>query len=151
MPTNFLELGPKAAPATILLAHGAGATMDSAGMTTIAGAVAERGLRIVRFESSYMANLRAEDTRKPCEVELVRAQCEKVPEEKARVQQRHLRNTVGDCLRSIAALPNRKEFLRWCQTNSNQSQFAPECMNLCGTKLTPLRECGGSVEFEIVA
>ncbi len=38
-----------------------------------------------------------------------------------------------------------------CQTNSNQSQFAPECVNLCGTKLTPLRECGGSVELEVVA
>ena len=40
---------------------------------------------------------------------------------------------------------------RRCQTNSNQSQFAPECVNLCGTKLTSLRECGGSVELEVVA
>jgi len=40
---------------------------------------------------------------------------------------------------------------RWCQTNSNQSQFAAVGVNLCGTKLTPLGKCGGSVEFEIVA
>ncbi len=38
-----------------------------------------------------------------------------------------------------------------CQTNSNQSQFAPECVNLCGTKLAPLGKCGGSVELEVVA
>ena len=39
---------------------------------------------------------------------------------------------------------------RWCQTNSNQSQYDPECVNLCGTKLAPLGESGGSVELEIV-
>lgn len=39
----------------------------------------------------------------------------------------------------------------WCQTNSNQSQFAAVCVNLCGTKLAPLGKCGGSVELEVVA
>jgi hypothetical protein len=29
MPTEFVEFGPEKAPATILLAHGAGAAMDS--------------------------------------------------------------------------------------------------------------------------
>ena len=39
---------------------------------------------------------------------------------------------------------------RCCQTNSNQSQFAAKGLNLPGTKLAPLGESGGSVEFEIV-
>jgi hypothetical protein len=32
-----------------------------------------------------------------------------------------------------------------CQTNSNQSQFTAERVNLSGTKLTPLGESGASV------
>ena len=65
MPTEFLELGPRSANATILFAHGAGAPMDSTAMTSIAEALAAQGLRVVRFEFSYMANRRAEGTRKP--------------------------------------------------------------------------------------
>lgn len=65
MPTKFLELGPEAARATILFAHGAGAPMDSPAMTAIAEALAEQGLRVFRFEFAYMANRRTEGTRKP--------------------------------------------------------------------------------------
>ena len=65
MPTKFVALGPKTARATILLAHGAGAPMDSPGMTAIAEALANQGLRAVRFEFSYMAGRRTEGTRKP--------------------------------------------------------------------------------------
>lgn len=65
MQTKFLERGPEAASATILFAHGAGAPMDSPAMTAIAEALAEQGLRVVRFEFSYMANRRTEGTRKP--------------------------------------------------------------------------------------
>ena len=65
MLTDFVELGPKSARATILLAHGAGAPMDSAAMTAIAEALADEDLRVVRFEFSYMANRRTEGTRKP--------------------------------------------------------------------------------------
>ena len=65
MPTEFLELGPKSARATILLAHGAGAPMDAPGMTAIAQALAAQDLRIVRFEFDYMAKRRSEGTRKP--------------------------------------------------------------------------------------
>lgn len=64
MPTKFLELGPEVASATILFAHGAGAPMDSPAMTAIADALAEQGLRVVRFEFSYMANRRTEGSRK---------------------------------------------------------------------------------------
>lgn len=65
MPIEFLELGPKSASATILFAHGAGAPMDSPAMIAIAEALAERSLRVVRFEFSYMENRRTEGTRKP--------------------------------------------------------------------------------------
>ena len=63
--TNFLELTPEAARATIMFAHGAGAPMDSPGMTAIAEALADEGLRVVRFEFAYMAARRTEGTRKP--------------------------------------------------------------------------------------
>ncbi len=65
MLTDFVELGPKSARATILLAHGAGAPMDSAAMTAIAEALADEDLRVVRFEFSYMANRRTEGSRRP--------------------------------------------------------------------------------------
>lgn len=65
MPTEFLELGPDDAGATILFAHGAGAPMDSPAMTAIADALAGQGLRVVRFDFSYMAARRTEGTRKP--------------------------------------------------------------------------------------
>ena len=65
MPKEFLELGPTMPTATILFAHGAGAPMDSPAMTAIAHAFAEQGLRVVRFEFSYMASRRIDGTRKP--------------------------------------------------------------------------------------
>ena len=40
---------------TILLAHGAGAPMDSASMTATAKALAAAGFRVARFEFGYMA------------------------------------------------------------------------------------------------
>jgi len=65
MATEFLELGPTSARATILLAHGAGAPMDSPGMTGIAESLAANDLRVVRFEFAYMAARRTEGGRKP--------------------------------------------------------------------------------------
>jgi predicted alpha/beta-hydrolase family hydrolase len=50
--------GPDAAPATVLLAHGAGAPMDSPFMAAIASGMAELGWRVVRFEFPYMARQR---------------------------------------------------------------------------------------------
>jgi len=43
MPTEFLFNGPDTARFTILLAHGAGGPMDSAGMTTAAANLAAVG------------------------------------------------------------------------------------------------------------
>lgn len=49
---------------TLLLAHGAGAAMDSRGMTALATRIADRGVRVVRFEFGYMAS-RRQGLRKP--------------------------------------------------------------------------------------
>jgi uncharacterized protein len=43
---------------TLILAHGAGAPMDSTFMNDVAAAVAARGTRVVRFEFPYMAGRR---------------------------------------------------------------------------------------------
>ena len=53
--TYFLFDGPEGASVTILLAHGAGAPMDSASMTATAKALAAAGFRVARFEFAYMA------------------------------------------------------------------------------------------------
>jgi predicted alpha/beta-hydrolase family hydrolase len=52
---HLLESGPKDAIATLVLAHGAGAPMDSPFMNAMAAALAERKLRTARFEFGYMA------------------------------------------------------------------------------------------------
>ena len=53
--TYFLFDGPEDAAVTILLAHGAGAPMDSASMAAAAKALAAAGFRVARFEFAYMA------------------------------------------------------------------------------------------------
>ena len=55
--------GPDNAPATVLLAHGAGAPMDSPFMAAIATGLAERGWRVLRFEFPYMARQRSSGRR----------------------------------------------------------------------------------------
>ncbi|TBY68139.1 alpha/beta hydrolase [Rhizobium leguminosarum bv. viciae] len=62
---RFLLQGPEDARFTILLAHGAGAPMDSASMTAAANALAGVGFRVARFEFAYMAARRTSDGRKP--------------------------------------------------------------------------------------
>jgi predicted alpha/beta-hydrolase family hydrolase len=61
----FLFDGPETAKVTLLLAHGAGAPMDSAAMNAIAKALAKESLRIARFEFGYMASRRTAAGRKP--------------------------------------------------------------------------------------
>ncbi|MDQ0392028.1 alpha/beta hydrolase family protein [Labrys monachus] len=65
MATVFLHDGPDDAGYTILLAHGAGAPMDSPWMNAAAAALAGAGLRVVRFEFGYMAARRTSAGRKP--------------------------------------------------------------------------------------
>ena len=50
--------GTKCASTTIILAHGAGAGMDTPFMNFFAEGLADRGLRVVRFEFPYMAKRR---------------------------------------------------------------------------------------------
>lgn len=52
---DFLEDGPAGAGWTYIFAHGAGGPMRSLFMATIARGLAERGIRVVRFEFPYMA------------------------------------------------------------------------------------------------
>ena len=59
MTDEFLFDGPDDAPYTLVLAHGAGAPMDSPFMQRVAEGVAARGIRVVRFEFAYMARRRA--------------------------------------------------------------------------------------------
>jgi uncharacterized protein len=61
----FLFDGPETAKATLLLAHGAGAPMDSAAMNAVAKALAKVELRVARFEFGYMASRRTAAGRKP--------------------------------------------------------------------------------------
>lgn len=63
--TLFLFDGPEHASVTVLLAHGAGAPMDSASLTATAKALAAAGLRVARFEFRYMAGRRSGEGRKP--------------------------------------------------------------------------------------
>lgn len=53
--TEFLFDGPVDARWTLALAHGAGAPMHSPFLSTIARGLAERGVRVARFEFPYMA------------------------------------------------------------------------------------------------
>ncbi|MBE0532879.1 MAG: alpha/beta fold hydrolase [Rhodospirillales bacterium] len=61
---DFLFDGPDDAPATLALAHGAGAPMDSPFMVFFAEGLAARGLRVVRFEFPYMAGRRTDDRKR---------------------------------------------------------------------------------------
>jgi predicted alpha/beta-hydrolase family hydrolase len=65
MSTRFLTDGPQDAPVTILLAHGAGASMDSAAMTAVTQALAAEGFRVARFEFPYMASRREGGSKRP--------------------------------------------------------------------------------------
>jgi predicted alpha/beta-hydrolase family hydrolase len=56
--------GPEGARATLLLAHGAGAPMDSGWMNDMAALLAAQGIRVARFEFGYMA-ARRQGQRKP--------------------------------------------------------------------------------------
>ncbi len=65
MSTQFLFDGPEDARFTLLLAHGAGAPMDSASMNATTKALVAQGLRVARFEFGYMASRRTPEGKKP--------------------------------------------------------------------------------------
>jgi predicted alpha/beta-hydrolase family hydrolase len=61
---SFLQNGPLGGPA-LILAHGAGAPMDSPFMEIMAGLLGQLGICAYRFEFSYMAGRREGATKRP--------------------------------------------------------------------------------------
>jgi predicted alpha/beta-hydrolase family hydrolase len=72
MTGHFLFDGPEDARTTILLAHGAGAPMDSTSMNAAAAALASAGFRVARFEFAYMASRRNGGRKPPPRAETLR-------------------------------------------------------------------------------
>jgi uncharacterized protein len=62
---DLLTNGPTDSPVTVVLAHGAGAGMDTPFMVTFAEGLAETGIRVVRFEFPYMVERRRTGKRRP--------------------------------------------------------------------------------------
>ncbi|MBL6597290.1 MAG: dienelactone hydrolase family protein [Alphaproteobacteria bacterium] len=62
---DLLRNGPDDAATTLILAHGAGAPMDTPFMDTIAKGVAEAGIAVIRFEFPYMMRRREDGKRRP--------------------------------------------------------------------------------------
>lgn len=60
-----LANGPVRARHRLVLAHGAGAPMDSPFMDAIAEGLAAEGIRVIRFEFPYMRGRRDEGTKRP--------------------------------------------------------------------------------------
>ncbi|AXA54793.1 alpha/beta family hydrolase [Pseudomonas thivervalensis] len=57
--------GAGAEPATLILAHGAGAPMDSGFMEEMAARLAAQGVNVLRFEFPYMAQRRLDGGKRP--------------------------------------------------------------------------------------
>ena len=70
MAIEFLTAGPGDGP-TLILAHGAGAAMDSEFMNVIAAGLGNEGIRVLRFEFPYMASRRVDSKRRPPDREAV--------------------------------------------------------------------------------
>jgi predicted alpha/beta-hydrolase family hydrolase len=62
---DLLPTGPADAEVRLLLAHGAGAGMDSPFMTAVTERLAARGVAVIRFEFAYMAARRVGGKRRP--------------------------------------------------------------------------------------
>ncbi len=63
--------GREEAPVTLVLAHGAGAPMDSPFMAAFAAGLAAEGIRVARFEFPYMAARRRDGRKRPPDREAV--------------------------------------------------------------------------------
>ena len=74
MTPSILYDGPSDGKTTVLLAHGAGAPMDSPAMRAAAAALAAEGLRVARFEFGYMAARRHGERRPPPRAETLRGE-----------------------------------------------------------------------------
>lgn len=63
MIADLVENGPPSTP-RLLLAHGAGAPMDSDFMNTVAERISAAGIQVIRFEFEYMAKRRRDGQRR---------------------------------------------------------------------------------------
>ncbi len=63
--TNLIFDGPKNAPFSVALTHGAGAPMDTHFMTLFAEGLAAHGFRVARFEFPYMTEWRTSGKKRP--------------------------------------------------------------------------------------
>jgi len=68
---EFLKAGPDDAETTVILAHGAGAAMDTPFMAFFAERLSAAGVRVLRFEFPYMAARRTTGSRRPPDREAV--------------------------------------------------------------------------------
>lgn len=59
------DAAPTPSSTTLILAHGAGAPMDSAWMSDMAARLAELGVNVLRFEFAYMAQRRLDGGKRP--------------------------------------------------------------------------------------
>ena len=73
--TKVLTDGPAHATRTLLLAHGAGAGMESDFMCAIARGLGANGIRVTRFEFPYMIRAAETGVRRPPDREPVLRQC----------------------------------------------------------------------------
>jgi predicted alpha/beta-hydrolase family hydrolase len=62
---QLVTTGPPNADWSVVLAHGAGAGLDSDFMQAIATGLADQGLQVIRFEFPYMVRQRREHKRRP--------------------------------------------------------------------------------------
>ena len=62
---NALVCGPTTGSATVVLAHGAGAGMESPFMQHMAEGLAQQGWQVIRFEFPYMAQQRVSGRKRP--------------------------------------------------------------------------------------
>ena len=71
---KYISVGDKGAP-VLLLAHGAGAPMDSDFMNIVSVGLADRGVRVVRFEFPYMQERRETGKKRPPDRQAVLLGC----------------------------------------------------------------------------
>ncbi len=67
---DLLWTGPESPAATLVLAHSAGAPMDSSWMNAMCSLLGDRGIRTARFEFAFMAARRSGTRRPPLKAEL---------------------------------------------------------------------------------
>jgi len=72
---QFIALSPAKPLATLILAHGAGAPMDSDFMNLLCQTLRDNGVATVRFEFPYMAQRRLTGKKRPPDREPVLLQC----------------------------------------------------------------------------